>query len=457
MKIQNRITILFTALTASIILLISGFVYYFASQNAFEDFYKRLDIRAAVAARVTLASDTQNNAAYAELRKAHLEKLHFEKEYFLKINSGGTIDKPSELQLPERFYTEIKETGSASSKHDDIFYRGILYRQNNTDYIVIVSAMNEFSNTYLGNLFNLLLTGFFVSILLVLTIGIIFSRYILNPVKNITAKAEDISTHNLHLRMEVGKGKDEIASLAITFNNMLDRLETAFETQNNFISNASHELNTPLTSIIGEAELTLMKPRTPQVYTDALRVILAQAERLQSIVTNLLNLARTGFKSSSLPLNQTVRMDELVWQVIAAVQGIHPECRINFDISLLPEEHTRLKVQGNEQLLHLALSNIVSNACKYSNNKLVDVVLAASDKMVIIAVKDKGIGIPADELKYIYDPFFRGSNTTHFKGYGIGLPLTRNIIRIHKGTLVVSSVVNEGTVVEIRIPALFAQ
>ncbi len=456
MKIQHRITILFTALTASIILLLSGFVYYFASQNSFEDFYKRLDIRAVVAARVMLTANAQDNAAYAELRQAHLEKLPLEKEYFLRLNENGSVNKPAELSLPQSFYEEVRDKGSAIERKGDIFFRGILYKTGNDSYIVIVSALNEFSNTFLGNLFNLLLTGFFVSILLVLTAGILFSRYILKPVKMITAKAEDISTHNLHLRMDVGAGKDEIADLAITFNNMLDRLETAFETQNNFISNASHELNTPLTSIIGEAELTLKKPRTPLAYTEALKIILAQADRLQSIVTSLLNLARTGFHNSSLQLKQVIRVDELVWQVIESMQQVHPECRINFDISLLPEEHTKLKVNGNGQLLHLALNNIVSNACKYSNNEMVDIALAASDKTVIIVVKDQGIGIPNEELKYIYDPFFRASNTISFRGYGIGLPLARNIIRMHKGQLTVASEVGKGTVVEVRLPSIAA-
>jgi signal transduction histidine kinase len=120
----------------------------------------------------------------------------------------------------------------------------------------------------------------------------------------------------------------------------------------------------------------------------------------------------------------------------------------------MPEDPKKLKIVGNSQLLHLALSNIVSNACKYSSNKPVKISIGSTDKDLIIVVKDSGVGIPEPELKYIYDPFFRASNTKNFEGYGIGLPLARNIIRLHNGTINVSSQKNEGTTVQLRFPLL---
>ena len=103
-------------------------------------------------------------------------------------------------------------------------------------------------------------------------------------------------------------------------------------------------------------------------------------------------------------------------------------------------------------MLHLALTNIVVNGCKYSNGEPVYVALGASDTHVLIIIKDSGIGIPKNEMPYIYDPYFRASNTTDFAGYGIGLPLSRNIVLLHEGTIKVSSVENEGTTVKINIP-----
>ena len=122
---------------------------------------------------------------------------------------------------------------------------------------------------------------------------------------------------------------------------------------------------------------------------------------------------------------------------------------------MLPDNPKKLKVQGNEQLLHLAVANIVNNGCKYSNFQQVKVSLGATDTDVYIIVKDTGIGIPEREMDKIYDPFFRASNTRNYEGYGIGLPLARNIVRMHNGELIVSSHENLGTTVQLRFPTIY--
>lgn len=118
----------------------------------------------------------------------------------------------------------------------------------------------------------------------------------------------------------------------------------------------------------------------------------------------------------------------------------------------MPENPLKLKINGNKELLILAFTNILSNSCKYSNNKPVIVSLASTGNEVIIIIKDQGIGIPTSEMKFIYDPFYRASNTKSYDGYGIGLPLTRNIIRIHQGVLDVKSIEQQGVTVQIKLP-----
>lgn len=277
------------------------------------------------------------------------------------------------------------------------------------------------------------------------------SKRLINPIKVITEEVNLIGTENLHVRLDVSDNEDELTQLIRTFNNMLDRLETSFETQKNFISNASHELNTPLTSIIGEADVALARDRSAEEYVDALQQILKEAEKLDKKTKALLYLAQTGFNGKVLVFDK-VRIDQLIFDVHKTINRIHPDNKIVIDFSLLPENPEMLKIKGNEQLLHLALSNILLNSYKYSSNQSVKVSLGLAENQVILVVTDSGIGIPKDELQYIYDPFFRASNTRNFEGYGIGLPLTRNIIKIHKGELNVYSVQNEGTIVEIKLP-----
>jgi signal transduction histidine kinase len=241
------------------------------------------------------------------------------------------------------------------------------------------------------------------------------------------------------------------ANSSMSFNDLLNRLETAFETQKNFISNASHEFGTPLTSIMGEAEVMLMKERSPEEYQQSLASILGQAERLNQITQTLLYLAQTGYTNKRVHF-EILRADELIWQTKEMVDKLNPKNNIQIDFSLLPENPKKLKILGNKQLLYLAFTNILTNACKYSGNKPVQVTMASSDDQVFLVFKDQGIGIPEPEMPFIYDPFFRASNTRNFEGYGIGLPLTRNITKIHNGQIQVWSVVNEGTTVQIKLP-----
>jgi signal transduction histidine kinase len=453
MKIQTKIALLFSLLTASFIALLSLLAYYFASQHAFQDFYRRLDIRAIIAAKAAFEEGESDTRAYEEIRLKHLEKLPTEEEYFLRVDDEGLVvpNPKYTLPLPENFYREVIQDRYGTFRHGNRFYTGILYTGHVGRYVVIVSATNEYSEAYTHNLRNIFFVGTSVSVLVAFTVGMLFSKQVLAPIRRITTKVQNISSTNLHLRLDTQDGTDEIAQLASTFNNMLDRLETSFESQKNFISNASHELGTPLTAIIGEAEYALRKSRDDEAYRHSIKVMLDEANRLKHITVSLLSLAQTGFDGKKLNWER-IRIDELLFAVFSTIHNIHAESQIHIDHKLFPEDESLLTIEGNQQLLHMAFGNIILNACKYSDNRPVSVAVGASDREVIVSVADQGIGIPENELKYIYDPFFRASNTRNYKGYGIGLPLSRNIIRLHQGQLTVSAQEGKGTQVQIRLP-----
>jgi signal transduction histidine kinase len=260
-----------------------------------------------------------------------------------------------------------------------------------------------------------------------------------------------ISTDNIHLRLDDNHNSVEINRLATTFNNLLNRIEIAIETNKNFISNASHEFGTPLTAIIGEADVALLKDRTIVEYQETLQKILKQSERLNKISQSLLFLAQIGYKENKLNFT-IIRTDELIMQANEIMNQLIPKNNIKIDFDLLPENPKKLKVLGNKELLILAMTNILTNACKYSSNKPVIVSLASTNNQIVIIVKDQGIGIPESELPFIFDPFYRASNTAAYDGYGIGLPLTQNIIKIHKGELIISSVLHIGVTIQVKLP-----
>ena len=453
MKIQTKTIILFLSAFLSIILMFSGFIYYSLSNYSYEDFNKLLEIRALTVAKSEL--DENSTSAARDFREEFFEKLHHEQDYFFPIDAEIALSTyAAQLNVPESFLTEIIENEKADYRRGSIYSKGIRYSSLKGDYIVIASAENYFESHHTAYVKRIMIFAVCMSFLFSLIISLYFSNYVFMPIRKITERAKQISSENLHLRLDLKNVHDELYELGVTFNDMLNRIETSFETQNNFVSNASHELRTPLTAIIGEADVTLSKLRKPEEYIETISIILDEAEKLDKKTQALLFLAQTGF-NGKIQKFEKVRIDQLVIDVKTTIEKINVKNQVHLDFSMLPENPLKLKVRGNEQLLHLAITNIINNGCKYSNYKPVDVSIGASDHHVFVVVKDHGIGIPADELQYIYDPFFRASNTRNYEGYGIGLPLARNIIRMHNGDIIFRSKVCEGTVVQINLPIGF--
>ena len=450
MKRSSKTALLFLIPFLVVIFLFSLFIYYSVSTYSENYLFKLLEARANKVARERIDGESFIKSTLTDNESS--EKLPHEKDFFILINDKLDIkDEAKKTGIKESFFTDAIQNGSAKFVSKQYLYKGIRYKSKSGDFIVITAAENYFEINQAENLIKTLLFAMGISSLLLLYIAIYFSKNIFKPISAITEKVKEISSENLHLRLNENNTNDELNQLTMTFNDMLDRIETSFETQNNFISNASHELRTPLTAIIGETDVVLSKPRQAEDYVESLKIILHEAEKLDNKTKALLFLAQTGFNGKVQKFDK-VRIDQLLWDVKENLENMNAKNKIHLDMELLPENPMKLKVNGNVQLLHLAFSNIISNGSKYSDFKTVTVSIGASDDFVYVVIKDLGIGIPEDEVQYIYDPFFRASNTKNYEGYGIGLPLTRNIIRMHNGKIFVNSIQDEGTTVQITIP-----
>lgn len=451
MKIQTRIALLFTCICTFFVAALSIAVYYFAYENASRDFTTRLKLRADVVAKVSFDTLGNHSAAYENMRRQLLQRLPEEKEYIIATDTIARLKNSGFYKaVPPELIKSISINGQTSYRRGFLYYSGMAYSSPVSKYIIIVAAKNIDIQHFLLNLRKILITAFFVGIIIIFSVGLFFSRQILAPIRNIARQVKRINATSLHKRLLAKQGKDEISTLADTFNDMLNRLETAFETQNNFVSNASHELNTPLTVIIGEADYALARQRTTEQYQQALSVIMQQGEKLKAITQSLVQLAQSGFTGNF--TMQQVDVEELLHNAISNAHSVYADTAIKTDVSLYPDASQQPSLYGNRQLLELALSNIVLNACKYSGHKQVTVGVALSKDYLIFIVKDEGIGIPDEEIIHIFDPFFRASNTRGTIGYGIGLPLVQNIIRLHKGQIEIHSKENIGTEVIIKLP-----
>jgi len=452
MKTRIKIALLLITSSLTIFLFFWGCIYYLLQNYSFEDFYKRLKTRATLAAQRSFEAESIDAESLRILREKHLERLDQEKEYVFSVDATSSLEQIARREgLPAHFIQGILKEGYRQLNIGETYYAGIRHQDASGNHVAVVSARNYYASHHLRFIRNLIAISLVSFIAIISFLSFYFSNRIFTPIRNITNKVKLISSENIHLRIEERQNDHELGQLISTFNDLLNRLETAFAVQNNFISNASHEFSTPLTAIMGEAEVMLMKDRSIPEYKQTLSNILQQSERLNDITKTLLYLAETGYTSRV--IEQTIlRTDELVWEATDIVKKLIPRSSIHVDMSLLPENHMKLKTRGSKPLLLIAITNILNNASKYSDNGNVSISIASSDMHVLVIVRDNGIGIPASEMQFIYDPFFRASNTKRYEGYGIGLPLCKNILTIHKGNILVTSRLNQGTTVEIKLP-----
>jgi signal transduction histidine kinase len=306
---------------------------------------------------------------------------------------------------------------------------------------------------HLKKLETILIVVCFLSFVLFSVAGWVFAGRALKPIANVVKRVEDISFTSMNLRVPEGNGTDEIGKLAKTFNSMLERIQTSINVQKDFIANASHELRTPLTSINGQIEVLLLKNRSSDEYKNALKSVLDDIKSLTDLANKLLLMARTG-PETRISYNNKIRTDEILWQIREEMKKYKPDFIINisFDDSLTDSD--QMLVAGDEYLLKTAFSNIIENACKYSDDHSVEISLEQYFNKVHITFKDRGIGIDEKDLKMIFEPFYRASNAISIPGTGIGLSLVNQILRNHNGTIELTSVKSKGTTVKISLPSL---
>jgi signal transduction histidine kinase len=450
MKIKTRLTVIYTLIFAGILICLNLYIYYIYRSLIFENFFIQLKDRAVTSATVFLETDEPQRESidrywnkYEGALPKEIIRIYNDK------NQPANIDSVGNFIFEESFINQIKKENEVRRFDNDRQTTGILYKDNDGQYVVIASAVNETGLHSLSVLFNILMIGFVISIIIVIITGQYFTKLILSPISSISAQAKKISESNLHLRLDEGNKKDELAELSITINGMLSRLGNAFIAQRSFVSNASHEIRNPLTSIMGNVEIALTRDRKAEEYRDVLESIAKDADKLYNMTNGLLKLANSNLTFSNLEIEE-VRLDELLLEVVNEIRIKRPACSIKVVFPQMPANPLLLSVEGNKNLLHIALQNVIDNACKFSGDNEVKVSLLLNDGQISFLIEDKGIGIETEALKRIRETFYRAPNARNYSGSGIGLSLTDKIINLHGGKMEFKSELNKGTTVSIE-------
>jgi len=289
------------------------------------------------------------------------------------------------------------------------------------------------------------------SLLLAALGGLWLSGRALSPVDRITSQARRISISNLETRLQPPAAKDELQRLALTLNEMLERIDSAVKRMVQFTADASHELRAPLTLIHTAAEFSLRRERTREELLDAMRKILRESGRTSRMVDDLLLLARADSgrgSSTRTPVDLCVSARSAVEQamILAEPKGIRVHSRI-------PEAAT--VVEGDEAVLGRLWLILLDNSVKYGNpGGQIDFEVTIEDGEVVARVIDTGVGIAPEELPHIFDRFWRADKvrSRSMGGAGLGLSIAQWIVQQHRGRITVISEIGKGSQFTVRLP-----
>ena len=426
MNIKIRLSFQFTLIVAGILLFFSVLVYYFSYSSQLSKFRQNLLDRAKNTATLFINVVEVDSSL---LQKIQQSTILWEKEEMALTDSAFNLIYGNNIQYLSENATLVNcASGDLNyfsvADKDGVFYKHIY---NNHPYYVFAMAFDKSRIENLSDLRRILLWSIIFSVWLSVLLSYFFAKRAIKPISQIINSVKEINSLKLSNRLNEGDRKDEIAQLAITFNEMLSDLEIAFKNQEDFVSNASHELRTPLTVMIGESDYLLSHERSKDEYVTHISELVSDLKKINALLNSLLELAQIN-RDKNLPFSN-IRIDELVFNSIQQVRSKYQGRKLIPRIQY-PESGNDLLIYGNSGLLEIAFKNLLDNACKFSNDEI-NIEFSITEKLINICISDKGIGIPSYEIESIYQPFKRASNVKYIGGFGVGLSLVAKIMELH--------------------------
>jgi two-component system sensor histidine kinase ArlS len=449
-----QITLLFALIVFVILSLVCGSVYFFSYQNRINSIRTRLTNRAITTARLLSHSEIFDRQMVQKIDSATTVAL-LNKTIQVYDSRDNMIYAFSDvmgdtLPVNRNVLDQAKGPNSLyfTSGEKDVVACHV--GADNLGVVIVAGAIDKDGKDNMKRLRVIIFISFIGGLFIALAGGYFFSGGLLRPIRKIADEVNEISAKNLARRINKGNIEDEWTYLSSTLNNLLNRLQESFEMQGRFIANASHELLTPLTSILSQLEVSLQRERAAEQYQRAMQSIYLDVRHLSRLTQILLDLAKASGNPAGIEIT-LVRIDEVLLRLPGELMRQNESYFVSLVFGDLPPEEEALLIFGNEELLLIAVKNIVSNACKYSGDHKAVVSLGIEEKNIVVKVIDKGPGISKEEIPKIFQPFYRVADGD-IPGFGLGLSLSSLIIKLHKGAISVDSELNVGTAFTIRLP-----
>jgi heavy metal sensor kinase len=465
-SIRFRLLLWFTAILVLVMFVFSAFIYFNQVHDLEDDSLGRLSSRLAVVQEGLRISLRQQGG-----QLVLPENLFQDTDIFVLVNPNGQIVASRGTTSAEEVVQHANYHLENKSRAQEPFEARISWVDGANGFVAapIFGESGQSSLSILGGpldptgriktlIINLLLGSLF-TLLIALGGGFWLADRAMRPVRTITHTARSISETDLSRRINL-EGKDEIGELASTFDNMLARLQAAFERQRQFVADASHELRTPLTIVNLETSRALAAHRSPQEYERALRVIHSENDFMAHLVNDLLTLARMD--NGQVPLEKSpLDLSEVVVDAIDRLSPLAARNNVKLETGELPEA----RMLGDRQSLLQMVSNLIENAIKYTagDDKRVCIETGVTDNYAWVRVSDNGPGIAPEHLPHLFDRFYRADkarvrasdeDSESPSGSGLGLSIIQWIAQVHGGEVHVESTLGNGSSFEVRFGAL---
>jgi two-component system sensor histidine kinase ArlS len=398
------------------------------------------------------------DAEHIRASQSFLEKMNEKKQLIRILDSQGNPIVTVSNELPaDRFSQQISEKSLLLSfwNHGDhlLVMRSPLITDHFSGTIEIVNNLETFDQ-----LSDLILVVMFAAgigaILLSGLGGLVLAKQLLKPIQFLAETIQNVKQKGLHERVPHMDNNDELSHLAGHFNDLMDQLETSFKKQTQFVEDASHELRTPIAIMKGHLSMLHRWGKSdPEVLNKSLEATLQEIHRMEGIVQELLELTRAESELSA-AFFESVNPAAFIRQTVDRFSVLHPNMTFETELASISDERIEVVPHQLEQILLILLDNAV----KYSaDQKVVQIVGTKQGKQILIQVIDSGIGIPSEDLPFVFDRFYRvdKARSRERGGTGLGLAIAKRLVERNHGEISISSVEHHGTSVKISFPIAF--
>jgi signal transduction histidine kinase len=336
----------------------------------------------------------------------------------------------------------------------DLMIRSELVRTPDVSLIVQVGESLAIYDDTIERIRSLLVLVLVLAAIVVIAGSFAIASSAVEPIGRLSAAMGEITSNRLSRRLGWSNRKDEIGSLAGSFDAMLDRLEDGFARERQFISDASHELKTPLTVINANAQmLQRWADRDPQIRADSLTAIGEESASLAAMVNGMLLLAKAE-SGDDIP-REPVALESVLSDAVRTTRPRAEEKGLGLELRLPPGEDGPAML-GDSHLLRQLFTNLIDNAIKFTERGKIEVELRLEAGNAVIDVLDSGVGIDPEALERVFDRFYRAdlSRNRAIPGTGLGLAIVRSIARVHDGTVIAARRAGGGSVFRVTLPTL---